>query len=326
MVMKFRTTFDITPVSTKITHHTKILAVGSCFAAMVGKRLRERKYEVLSNPFGTIFNPISLFTLLENALKQAQLDTGDIISTKDTFFHYQLHSEVSASSSSQLQQHIGQIQKATKNHLEEASHLFITLGTAWVYRHLEKNKLVANCHKQPSSLFTKELLSIEEMDKSFATLYNQLTNKNDNINIIITVSPVRHIKDGIPENQLSKSLLLVLANQLATKYTNVSYFPSYEIMMDDLRDYRFYKEDMIHPTGQAEDYIWGKFEESYINKSDLLLDQKILQIHKSISHRPFNPNAIAHQEFLRDIIMKIEQMPKPLDFSRELEMIKKQLN
>lgn len=323
--MQFRTTFPIAPTDNKISHQTKLLATGSCFAAMVGKRLKERKYEVLSNPFGTIFNPITLFSLLLDSLNQVQPDTNDILCYQDRYLHYQLHSEVSGISSSDLLMKAGQIQKTSRKRLEEASHLFITLGTAWVYRYKETDKLVANCHKQPSSLFSKELLDVEDMDKSFSALYEKLIQANNNISIIITVSPVRHTKDGIPENQISKSLLLVLANQISRKYSNVTYFPSYELMMDDLRDYRFYKEDMIHPTEQAEDYIWGKFEESFINPSDQLLDKEILDINKSISHRPFNPNSIAHQEFLKKLVRKIEQMPEHLDFSSELDKVRSQL-
>lgn len=323
--MQFRTTFQIPTFEHKITHQNKLLAVGSCFASMVGLRLTERKYDVISNPFGTIFNPISLFNLLNDALNNEEPDPSEIISYQDRYLHYQFHSEVAACSSSGLLLNIDEIQNVSRTQLEKASHLFITLGTAWVYRYKVTDKLVANCHKQSSSLFTKELLSVEGMENSFSELHKELSRRNKNINIIFTVSPVRHTKDGIPENQLSKSLLLVLANQLSQQYPNVTYFPSYELMMDDLRDYRFYKEDMIHPTKQAEDYIWNKFEESYINPSDLQLDKKILEINRSISHRPFNSNSQAHQEFLKKLIVKIEQMPEHLDFSSELDMINNQL-
>jgi len=323
--MNLRTTFDIKPSPDKITHRSKLVAIGSCFATMVGRRLEDRKYDLLVNPFGTIFNPISIFSLLEKSLKGTIIPSEECINYQDKYIHYQYHSSITADSKEKLLHTINEIHKITGSYSKEASHLFITLGTAYVYEHNELELLVANCHKQPSALFSKRLLEINEMINSFDNLYKLLAQSNPELNIIITVSPVRHTKDGIPENQLSKSILRVLVNKLVQRYEKVQYFPSYELMMDDLRDYRFYKEDLIHPTEQAENYIYEKFQEAYIADEDRLLDKNITDLQKSLQHKPFNPNTTAHQKFLNKLEDKIKNMPNYLNFGPELDNVKKQL-
>jgi hypothetical protein len=323
--MNLRTSFNIAPSPYKISHQSKLLAIGSCFATMVGKHMKDRKYDLLVNPFGTIFNPISVFTLLQNSISELELKEEEFIQHQEKWIHYQYHSSISADSKEELLTYIQNLHGITFQYLREASHLFITLGTAFIYEHKPMMRPVANCHKQPSSLFSKRLLTISEMAASFEQLYEQINAINPGIHIILTVSPVRHIKEGVPENQLSKSLLRVLVDQLMQYGDNVHYFPSYELMMDDLRDYRFYKEDLIHPTEQAEQYIYQKFEEAYIAQEDRFLDEKVIEINKSLSHRPFNPNTQSHKKFLKNLLDKITQMPKYLDFSKELDAVKRQL-
>jgi hypothetical protein len=323
--MEMRTTFDIPHFSPSITHRHEILAVGSCFANMVGQRLLDRKYPALVNPFGVIFNPVSLFTLLKNALVKKELPDSLYLEFQERFLHFQCHSEVAASSQKELQKLISQKSEATLKHLEKASHIFITLGTSFIYEHTATGEIVANCHKQPSKLFTKELSSIEEMAESFTSFYETLQNINPDIQVILTVSPVRHTKDGIPENQLSKSQLLVLCHLMAKIYPFVNYFPSYELMMDDLRDYRFYGNDMVHPSQLAEDYIWEKFTHSFIGDTDARIDRQIESIHRSLAHKPFNPYSTAHREFLEKLLHTVEQMPAHLDFTTEKELIHNQL-
>ena len=302
-----------------------MVAIGSCFATMLGKRLEDRKYNLIVNPFGTIFNPLSIFSLIENSIIDAEPSKEESVYYQNQFIHYKYHSSISAVSQNELISHIKGIHKLTGSYLKECTHLFITLGTAYAYEHIELQQIVANCHKQPSTLFTKRLLDLAVMEASFEEIYHRLIELNPQINIILTVSPVRHTKDGIPENQLSKSLLRVLVNKLVQKWANVNYFPSYELMMDDLRDYRFYKEDMIHPTEQAENYIYEKFEEAHIGEEDRLMDKKIIEIIKSTHHKPFNPSAEAHQNFLYKLVRKIEEMPSYLNFGSELEIIMAQM-
>jgi len=324
--MNLRTTFDITPSPHKIDHQSKLLAMGSCFATMIGKHMKERKYDLLVNPFGTVFNPLSVFALLDNSISGKEPSSQELIQHQEKWIHYQYHSSISADTEEELLSQIQKLHNITHRYLREASHLIITLGTAFIYEHKALLRPVTNCHKQPSGLFTKRILNINEMAESFGLLYERIKGINPNIHIILTVSPVRHVKDGIPENQLSKSLLRVLVDQLIQHRSNVLYFPSYELMMDDLRDYRFYKEDLIHPTDQAELYIFNKFEETYIASEDRLLDEKILDIHRSLAHRPFNPTTPSHQKFLIKLMDKMTQMPKHLDFSDELDYVKKQMH
>jgi len=323
--MNLRTTFNIPSFNSKISHHSKMMAIGSCFATMLGKRLEDRKYDLLVNPFGTIFNPVSLFSLLKNSIIEYQPNPAEIIYYQGRYIHYQYHSSISTDTEVELMSRLNTIHQVTGNYLKESTHLFITLGTAYAYEHIELQQTVANCHKQPSGLFTKRLLDLTEMNSAFNNFYRKLIKLNPDIHITLTVSPVRHTKDGIPENQLSKSLLSVLVNQLVQRWDNVHYFPSYELMMDDLRDYRFYKEDLIHPTEQAENYIYDKFEEAFIGEEDRLLDLKIIELYKSIQHKPFNPNTAAHQKFLNKLVIKIKSMPPYLNFDPELEIIKIQM-
>jgi len=208
--MNLRTTFDIIPAPHKISHQSKLLAIGSCFATMVGKYMKDRKYDLLVNPFGTIFNPLSVFALLENSISGKEPSPEEFILHQEKWIHYQYHSSISADTKEELLHLILNQHNLTNCFLQKASHLFITLGTAFIYEHKTLMKPVTNCHKQPSKLFTKRLLSIEEMSASFDRLYGRIKDINPNIHIILTVSPVRHIKEGIPENQLSKSQLRVL--------------------------------------------------------------------------------------------------------------------
>ncbi|KEO72609.1 GSCFA domain-containing protein [Anditalea andensis] len=323
--MNLRTTFNIPPSLNQISHHSKIMAMGSCFATMLGKRLEDRKYDVLINPFGTIFNPVSLFTLLEDTIRRTSPNIDRSIFYQDRYLHYNYHSSLSAATQGELISDLENIHLSTNSYLKKISHLFITLGTAYAYQHNYTEQLVANCHKQPAALFTKRLLSLEEMKLSFESLYHHLIDINPEINIIFTVSPVRHTKDGIPDNHLSKSLLRVLAALLVEQSENVHYFPSYELMMDDLRDYRFYKEDLIHPTEQAENYIYARFADTYISDKYKELDEKILKLRKSIEHKPFNSKSAAHQKFLNKLLINIKEMPDYLNFDAELAKIKKQI-
>ncbi|MBS9523207.1 GSCFA domain-containing protein [Litoribacter ruber] len=324
--MNFRTTFPIPTFQQPLTHSQKIISVGSCFANMLGHKLGERKYQILSNPFGIIFNPISLFHLLKSALLNKELDPILRLETNGLHLHYHVHSEIKAGSKELLGKIIEEKLSATKEYLTQASHLFITLGTSFVYKHLDSGQLVANCHKQPAKNFSKRLLSLEANIESFEELHAILLSVNPKIQLIFTVSPVRHIKDGIPENQVSKSLLRVLSHQLSSKFANVHYFPSYELVMDDLRDYRFYQSDLLHVTPMAEDYIWEKFENAFLKEEEKQLNQVITSIQKDLAHKPFNPDSEGHQKFLKKLLLKIEQLPESLDFKSEKQTILNQLN
>ncbi|WP_143960716.1 GSCFA domain-containing protein [Litoribacter populi] len=323
--MNFRITFPIPIFPVPVSHSHKVLSVGSCFANMLGKKLSERKYQILSNPFGIIFNPVSLFQLLHHSLLGNQLEPSLLLEASGNYMHYQTHSDLRADSKESLNQLIGEKLQRSAEFLKLSKHLFITLGTSYVYEHLVTGQVVANCHKQPASLFKKRMLELEEMNKAFDGFYSSLKEINPEIQIILTVSPVRHIKDGVSENQVSKSLLRVFTHQLTERYQDVNYFPSFELMMDDLRDYRFYQQDLLHPTAMAEDYIWGKFEETFLREDESKLNHMITSIQKDLLHKPFNPSSEAHQKFLNRLLQKIDQLPKNLDFSAEKQQIHNQL-
>ena len=323
--MEFRTHFHIPASSSKITHKSSVFSIGSCFSTMLGEKLHERKFNVLNNPFGTIFNPISIFMLLSRALKGTRLDEDMAFEFQERFFHFSMHSSISAPQQQDLWAKIEAGLLQTRQFLTRSSHIFITFGTAHIYQLKRNGKFVANCHKQPQGLFNKRLLELDEIKASFKEFHTLLEKENPDAEIILTVSPVRHTKDGIPENQLSKSLLRVLCHQLDQLYPNVSYFPSYELMMDDLRDYRFYKEDMVHPTKQAEDYIWVLFKKSYMGKATQDTVRNIDGILNSLGHKPFNATGTAYRRFLQNLLQEMERMQEEFDFSKEISDVKQKL-
>jgi hypothetical protein len=210
---------------------------------------------------------------------------------------------------------LNSIVESTHQHIDIVTHCIITLGTSWVYRNIESKEIVANCHKVPQKEFTKELLTVNQIEESLQNIISLVHSVNPNCKFIFTVSPVRHIKDGFTENTLSKAHLIAAIHKTINHHTSpISYFPSYEIMMDELRDYRFYAEDMLHPSQTAIDYIWIQFFENYISESEFGLMNEICSIQKGLKHRPFNPNTASHQKFLADLKTKMTTIEKKLPF------------
>ena len=326
MMRSFRTEFAIDPCPEKVHHSGSLLTIGSCFSEAIGAKLQQSKFDVLANPFGVIYNPISILDLLECSLRETPLAKERYLQSHARFYHFQTHSRLSGASLEELQSLLKKSQQDTLRHLQNSSHLFITFGTAFVFRHLPTNALVANCHKVPQQQFKKELLTLEQMQVTFDRFYKVLRQVCPKVQLVLTVSPVRHIRDGISANQISKSLLRVFCGELIREYPGVFYFPAYEIMMDDLRDYRFYKDDLIHPNSMAETYIWEKFRNCFFDGSTENLVDEIEQIQRSLSHRPFEPLSQQHAAFLRKLAHQIQQLPQSLDFSCELKAIADQLN
>lgn len=324
--MEFRTSFSIPSFEPKIQPGSKLFSMGSCFSTMIGNKLEERKFNVLNNPFGTIFNPLSLFQLLQRSLLDQQPDESLVLEHDQRYYHYTTHSDLTGGQKNQLLVKLIKKQSISRQFLAEASHIFITLGTAYVYELASTGQVIANCHKQPQRLFRKRLLNLEEMMISFKGFYRLLQDINPTANIILTVSPVRHLKDGVPENQLSKSLLRVLVHQILEEGPRLSYFPSYELMMDDLRDYRYYKDDMIHPTPFAENYIWELFKQAHFDHGTLEKVTKIDNILNDLNHRPFHAQSLSHQQFLHKLLQKMERMGPSFDFSKEINAVQNQLN
>lgn len=292
--------------SNLIDYHSNVLLLGSCFVENIGNKLTYFKFQNLQNPFGILFQPKAIETLVNNAL-------NDYLYTEEAlFFHneqwhcFDAHSKLSATSKEALLNSLNEGLQVTNQQIRNATHIIITLGTAWVYRQLQTNTLVANCHKVPQKEFKKELLSVDDIIQSLQKIISSIQTVNANASIIFTVSPVRHIKDGFVENTVSKSHLISAIHQLLNLKSNIKthqlfYFPSYEIMMDELRDYRFYAEDMLHPNQIAINYIWETFKDVWVSNEALKTMEEVATVQKGLQHKPFNPNSEAHQKFLQKI-------------------------
>ena len=321
----FRTILNIGASKLKINIKDTILSLGSCFAINTGEKLTDFKFDVQINPFGTIFNPISIFKLLQLSLNQQILREDGFVRSQGAWFHYDLHSDVSALEKWQLIDLFEQRRQLTLDYIQKSSLIILTFGTAIVYEHRLNDELVANCHKIPADQFNKVFLETEEIILGFDQVYQALKLINPKLWFIISVSPVRHIKDSFEKNNVSKSVLRLSAEQLSTKYDDVIYFPSFEIMMDDLRDYRFYAEDMLHPNQVAIDYIWTKFSTMFFDKITLKFINDWSKIQKSLAHSAFHPGSSDHQEFLKQTIKQIEGFRSLVNIDRELELLKQQL-
>jgi hypothetical protein len=315
----FRTTFKIPKAKHSITHETQLLTLGSCFADVVGNQLKNNKLNIIVNPFGTLFNPLSIFKLLSPTYTQA--DERLFVENQQMWFHYDFHSQFSGHSQAALQDIINAQISLVHQSLKQTQYLIITFGTAFIYRLLNPQTYVANCHKMPSHYFEKDLLSVKDICKSFAILYKALKEQNPDLKIILTVSPVRHTKDGVPENQVSKSILRAACHYLTTDYEEVTYFPSYEIMMDDLRDYRFYKPDLLHPNEVAEQYIFEKFAETYFDESLHRFIPQWQAIQRALNHRPFNEHSSSHQQFLQKLLRDLQGLSAIVNVDDEIAML-----
>jgi hypothetical protein len=323
--MNFRTEIPSTPSQFQINHQSGVVTLGSCFSDAIGNKFLEHKFKSLINPLGTIFNPISLSNLIQYCLSNSRLTEDSYIYTRNQWYNYLLHSSVHADSKEQLEEKCKTIFSELSRALNTAQYLIITLGTAYVYQTIDQQLSVSNCHKIPAIHFSKILLTSQQITDSLRLAIQRIRETNPDLNIIITVSPVRHIKDTLVLNQVSKSTLRVAVNQLCEQMDKVEYFPSYEIMLDELRDYRFYKEDMIHPTAQAEEFIWQKFSDTYFSREIQQLNRDWKIMLKSIYHKAFNPQSEEHQKHIEKTLIKLQTLLPYIDCSSEIEFVKKQI-
>ncbi|MGO4819389.1 GSCFA domain-containing protein [Flavobacterium sp. W22_SRS_FP1] len=307
--MQFRTFVPISQNNYKIDYNSKIVSLGSCFAVNMSEKLDYFKLQHVCNPFGILFHPLAIEKMINFTI------FGKRYTEKDVFFHnerwhcYDVHSDLSNSNREELLISLNTIIKSTKHQLQEATHIIITYGTSWVYRNIESDTIVANCHKVSQKQFKKELLAVDEIQESIANTLELIHSVNSNCNVVFTVSPVRHIKDGFVENQWSKSNLIAALHQIIKcQLSTVNYFPSYEIMMDELRDYRFYADDMLHPSQVAIDYIWKRFKETTIAETAFSTMDAVETVQKSLQHRPFNPDSESYQKFETNLKAKISKL------------------
>lgn len=320
--MNFTTKIPITQNTHPIDYNSKIVSLGSCFAENIGEKLRYYKFQTQVNPFGIIFNPFSIEKLIERVVLQRLFTKDDIFFFNERWHCYEVHSELSDADSEVFLSKLNQILLETQKQFQQATHIVITYGTSWVYRHIETNAIVANCHKVPQKQFAKELLSIETIQKSIQNTVSLIATLNPKCNFIFTVSPVRHLKDGFVENQVSKAHLITAIYSFLQEAVVVpplgarGLFPSYEIMMDELRDYRFYADDMIHPSALAIDYIWERFTETQIDANAIATMELVQTIQKGLAHRPFNPNSESHQKFEANLKEKIATLEAQYSFMK----------
>lgn len=292
-----------------IDYNSSILLLGSCFAEHIGEKLQYHKLQSLCNPFGILFHPLAIRNLVFNAVNKNKFSEADIFFHNEQWHSFDAHSRLDSPNKKKLIEILNLKNEMVLEQLKQSTHLILTLGTAWVYRFLKTTKVVANCHKVPQKEFDKKLLSVNEIIKSLEETISMVTGINPNCKILFTVSPVRHLKDGFVENSRSKAHLVTAIHQiLETRDTGCFYFPSYEIMMDELRDYRFYNEDMLHPNPMAINYIWDQFQNVWFTEEALSLSKRIEAVQKGMNHKSFNPKSAAHKTFLR----KLEQEKKAI--------------
>ena len=311
--MQFTTKIPIPKSNHPIDYDSKIISLGSCFAVNIAEKFNYFKFQNAVNPFGILFHPLAIHEVVRRAVEE------DFFKESELFFHnerwhcFDVHSDLSQSNKEDLLLHLNQSLSALQSQIKTASHLLITYGTAWVYRDKTSHKIVANCHKVPQAQFEKQLLPAAQIEAAIADTVNLLLAVNPNLNIVLTVSPVRHLKDGFVQNQQSKANLIIGIHQTINgQPSTINYFPSYEIMMDELRDYRFYAADMIHPNQTAIDYIWERFVESNISVNSIQIMNEVDSIQKGLLHRPFHSDSKSHQKFLMQLNQRITQLQEKL--------------
>jgi len=299
-----------------------ILTLGSCFAEHIGQKLRDYKWQGLSAPFGTLFHPQALSKVMRLACEDADLDAALFWEHDAAFFHHDLHSRFHATDPAALQLQWREVADQVRALIQKAPAVFLTLGTAWVYRLKTGGQVVANCHKRPADQFDKRLLSSQEINEALENILGFLP---DSSPLVISLSPVRHIRDSMVLNSLSKSLLLVQIHEFAQKHPGrVRYFPAYEIMLDDLRDYRFYEADMIHPSAEAIEYIWEKFTASYATDSTQQFLRRWQPVLTAVRHRPQRLDAPSYQKYLQTMLHELDSF-SGMDCSGEKAQLQSRL-
>lgn len=306
--MDFRTQISLQKQPSQIEYSSEVLLMGSCFAEHIGAKLDYFKFKNSTNPFGILFHPLAIEKLILKTINEELYAEEDIFFFNEQWHCYDTHSSLSANSKEELLDVLNEAINSTNKQLNNSTHIIITLGTAWVYRFIESDSIVANCHKVSQKKFLKELLSVDAIEASLSNIVALVKSINPNINVLFTVSPVRHLKDGFIENSRSKAHLISAVQSIIEPRKKLYYFPSYEIMIDELRDYRFYSEDMIHPNVTAINYIWETFKNVWINGDAFSTMKKADDIQRGLSHRPFNPNSEQHKVFLQKLEEKKEKL------------------
>ena len=297
--MKFRTEIDIAQWSVRLEYSSRIVCLGSCFATNIAQRLRRRRFNVVESPTGILFNPASIAHAIESMSRAVEgvvaVDEAMMVDLDGCCVNYDFHSSIVGATPSEAAKTMQQALNVGGRALRDCDLLIVTLGTAWSYVHRASGRVVANCHKQPAQLFERRLLSVGEVVEALISIVESV-----GCRVLFTISPVRHVGEGMEDNSLSKSILRVAVAEVVSKFSDrVAYFPAYEIMMDDLRDYRFYESDMVHPTQQAVDYIAAKFFDVALSERAKQRMQQVERVVAAVEHRPFNPLSDSYKTFCR---------------------------
>lgn len=312
MNKEWQTKVKIKPSIEKIDYTSNLILLGSCFSSEIGKKLMELKFNVALNPGGISFNPISIF----NQFKKLDLEDDRIVEKDGLFFHYDFHSSINHETTLGLAALLHRTQDILLSRIKSCNWLIITLGTAIVHETLD-SKVTANCHKQGKNLFNKRYLTVKEITDSFQKFYSQI---NADTTILLNVSPIRHTKEGLENNQLSKSILRVACSEISAKHKQVHYLPTYEIFIDELRDYRFYKKDMIHPSEEAVDYVFALFLENFFTLETCHEVKTVSKLIEELKHKPINKHSVAYKKFKQRLLKKLGESRH--NFSQEIEHLK----
>jgi hypothetical protein len=325
--MKFHYEFDIKKLPNQITHQHKLMLVGSCFTENIGEKLTKHKFTVIENPNGILFNPVSVAETIINVIDNKVYTEKDLFQHNETWHSWQHHSRSSGITAQEAADKINASTQTAHNYLKQADYLFITLGSAWVYVLTEKAAnatkgiVAANNHKVPANWFDRRLLRTEQVIMILETMLDKLGSFNPDINIIFTISPVRHLREGVVDNNRSKAILIQAVHGLIEQLSKLYYFPAYELVIDDLRDYRFYAEDLVHPNYAATEYVWNKLVDACMSNETKELMKQIAEINIAFNHKPFNPQTQQHKKFLQSYTDKTTALQKQypyLNFEKEL--------
>ncbi|MDR1886459.1 MAG: GSCFA domain-containing protein [Prevotellaceae bacterium] len=320
--MQLQTIIEIKPFTEKLNHTGKILMLGSCFANNIGEYLQNVKFDVLINPFGVVYNPFSIAKSMKSLIANDKITENSLMQHNGLYCNFAYHTSFSASEKYLALEKMNAAGQQGAEFLKNAGTVIITFGSAIAYRHRRTDTIVANCHKIPAREFEKINLEIDDIVKITGAMIQNVRTLNSEVNFIFTVSPVRYLNDGAHENQLSKSRLLIAVNEICRTNPRCRYFPAYEIMMDELRDYRFYADDMLHPSKIAVDHILRKFTDAAVSNESQKIIGEITKIAKAKQHRPFNPDTAEHKTFLSNYLEKTRQLQAKypfLNLQEELE-------
>ena len=326
--MEFRTEMPASNFSFDITHNTPVLTVGSCFAENIGNRLASLKFRSLVNPFGIVYNPVSVGGVLKRLLDEDFTYPREALFENQGLWHsFEHHSRFSATDPDHVLKGINKALRLGREFLRESKVVFLTFGTAYVFERRKDGGIVANCHKVPAHQFCRRRLSVEEVKQAIGPHLLALKQKYPAIDIVLTVSPVRHLRDGFVCNQRSKAVLLLGAGELCDEHEFVHYFPAYELLLDDLRDYRFYDKDLVHPAEIALEYIWNHFKRSFFTERTRRILADLHKIQRSADHRTMFPGSPGHVQFVERQLEKMDRFEKSnpkISLAKEREKLQNQ--